>query len=358
MGQQLMGDMLSPNSGPAEYPSFRDAQNPSPTSGSSFQAQRDDRRAVSDRGFYTGGQLGPLPSYRTLSQLVEEAMMAGRNENHSMLMQPQYDLAGHIFREGDASQNGNGEYGGLVSETLAKPLPELVGPVGSLLPREKPSPQPLQFRYDPLKPPNPHSPDVNRAPYPYLSGEAQLTGSLNQPERNSMSPDVMQRWASQGPPPVARFPERKAAYNPMQWQMAQQETAQAAPNEDAVSDAALELLLNENGLLGMSEGEGAEERQEGFGGAHSHWPNGVAAGNGEGLGQRFEVTPLANGRGTANGGMHAAVRTAAELVSARSHGPEEDQFEADLKAAMNLSLEGEQELVSDHISAFTSFTLS
>jgi hypothetical protein len=277
-------------------------------------------------------------------------MMAGQSDHHSMLMQPPYDLPGHAFQEGIAMQNGSGEYAGLVSETLAKPLPELVGPVGSMLPQEKPSPQPLQFRYDPLKSPNPHSPDVNRALYPNLSGEAQLTGTLK--ERASMSPDMVQRWALQGPPPVARIPERKAAYNPMQWQMAQQEKAQAAPNEDAVSDAALELLLNENGLLGSSGGEGAEELQEGFEGAHSHWPSGVAAGEGEASGQGFEVTPLANVRGTANGGEHAAVRTAAEQVSARNHGPEEDQFEADLKAAMNLSLEGKKEMTCDQYFCF------
>lgn len=152
-------------------------------------------------------------------------------------------------------------------------------------------------------------------------------------------------WSVLRAAPMARAPERKSAYNPMQWQMAQPEKTK--PSEDSLSDADLERLLSENGLLGTSEPGGVEQTGAvGWGvpgGGTSHWPNGgvregVGMTNGEERGRGFAMTPPASGHGRR--GVNRGPRTVSEIVAARNQGPDDEQFEADLQAAMNLSLEG------------------
>lgn len=252
---------------------------------------------------------------------------------------PHFNQEHLAFRGPELERNHSGGYEYTVSQA---PLPELLGPAGSLLPRERPSSQTSQSQYDygspyalyPLAPPE-------------STYEATEEPGLLPPEylqsRPSMLPDSLptELFLRDGNA-ANRVPERKGAYNPLR-QPAQPEKAK----EDSVSDAELQRLLNDCALLDEAEPEAVQQVEsrgwanatedpaawrQNVGSAESSDPNVGREG------ERMTGTPwVAHTAGRA--GVNGAVRTAAQMVAGR---PDEEQFEADTKAAMDVSLTGKE----------------
>ncbi|GAQ85003.1 GDP-GTP exchange factor [Klebsormidium nitens] len=308
-GLKSPGEVPSPNSQPAEFPPF----------GAAYKPESPVERSCSGGRDGSGGRWGDntVPGYQQQAQY------------------PSFN--GEDFRGPEVGRNHNGGQEYMVNQA---PLPELLGPAGSLLPRERPSPYSSHSEYDHVGP-YAHHPFAHSE----LPREATQESMVLPPEylhgRPSMSPELPTERSPQGGNAASRAPERKGAYNPLQQQVAPQEKAK--PNEDSVSDADLQKLLDDCALLDASQPEAGEPVERGAWGisveAPAPWRDVRTAeiGNLDRVreGERLNEAALAAhtaGRVGANG----AVRTAAQMVAGR---PDEEQFEADIKAAMDVSLE-------------------